>query len=115
MHLHRRALRTATHLLLMMMGACVSSAAAGPPPAVTLATRSDCTGRCTPSLVELADGTAMALWAAENGVLWAQRIPRGARDLTGIAIKVGQLTTGTGPIDDQPIAVALPSGDLALV
>src|SRR4051812_27871186 len=109
MHLTRRALRTATHSLLMIVGACVSSAAAGAPPAVTLTTRSDCTGRCTPSLVALADGTAIALWAADNGVLWAQRIAQGARSLTSDATKIGQLTTGTGPIHDQPIAVALPS------
>jgi hypothetical protein len=57
----------------------------------------------------------MALWAAENGTLWAQRISRGARVLTTVATKVGQLTTGTAPIADQPIAIALPSGDLALV
>jgi len=57
----------------------------------------------------------VALWAAENGRLWAQSIDPAIGAMLGAAAELGQLATGTGSLDRQPIAVPLSDGDLALV
>lgn len=97
--------------------ACVTSIglASDVPVVRTLEAVRGCTGSCEPTLVKLTNGHVISLWAAENGHLWAQTIDPMTGTLLGAGTQLGQLTTGSGPVADQPLAVALHDGDLALI
>lgn len=74
-----------------------------------------CPGDCVPTLVELPGGKVIALWASLGGRLWAQSIDAKNGGLLGREVELGYLATPGGAFAQQPLALALPDGDLVLV
>lgn len=96
--------------------ACAHSAAiAAPSTTRTVEVQTPCSGNCAPALVALAGGKVVALWASQNGRLWAQAIDSEDGALLGRNVELGYLSSPGGSFAQQPLAIALPDGDLALV
>lgn len=96
--------------------ACVHSPAiAAPNTTPTVEVQTPCSGNCAPTLVALTGGEVVALWASQNGQLWAQSLDSKNGALLGRNVDLGYLATPGGAFAQQPLAIALPDGDLVLV
>lgn len=102
------------------MLACIASssiavAADKPWTGQTVESAAECTALCQPSLIRRSDGKLVAIWSASDGQTWAQTIDPQQAGLLGPAVDLGVLAAGKGRVAEQPLVVALPAGDLALV
>lgn len=102
-------------LACALLGSSRAVATDVPQPNVTLHVSPQCRGVCSPKIVPLADDNkAVVLWIGEQLVPFAQVADLQTGKLLGSAVSMST-PVGASASLDQPVPVALPGGDLALV